>query len=103
MVRQELVQRAGGGYQDGCGRLQPTTCPPCLLERAGDRTGVADQDGCTQSANVDAQLERIRGDHRSDCSISQTPLDLATLPGQIPRAVATDARLPLVAILRGEW
>ena len=49
--------------------------------------GVSRHHDDIERADVDAQLQRVRGHHRPDASIPQLPLDLAALPRKVAAAI----------------
>ena len=50
--------------------------------------GIAGHHHRVQRADVDAQLQRIGGDHGADLAVAQLALDLAALARQIAAAIA---------------
>src|SRR5260370_26883879 len=88
MVHEVLIERAARCDIDG-GR--GTTAPsrtPDLLPGAGDRPGVAAENGGIQVPDVYPQLERAGADDAADRSVAQAVLDLAPLQREIPTPVA---------------
>ena len=90
MMGQELVDGRRRGQQDGNRRGIAATGPPGLLIGGGQRTGIADQQGRAQPADVDAQFEGIGRHHQAHFTGAQTLFDLAPMGGQITRAVAAN-------------
>ena len=68
----------------------PATGPPELLPGGRDRARVAGQDRRVEAADVDAQLERVRGDDAEDLAVAQAVLDGPALGRQVAAAVAAD-------------
>jgi hypothetical protein len=67
-----------------------------LLPRRRDGAGIAEEHRGLQRADVDAELERIRGYDAADGPIAEAALDRAPLGRQIATAVAADqVRWPL--------
>ena len=59
-----------------------------LLPGGGDGAGVAAHHADVEPADVDAQLERVGGDHGADRAVAQSLLDGPPLVGQVAAAVA---------------
>ena len=97
--RADQRRQAGAGAASGSAHLLPG---------AGDGAGVADADRRVERADVDAQLERVGGDHAADPAVAQAGLDLVALVGQVAAAVAADRvrmagrRLERLAQVAGE-
>src|SRR6202521_4680464 len=90
MVDEVLIERAARGHIDG-GRGTPAPPrTPDLLPGAGDRPGVATENGRVQVPDVDAEFERIGADDATHRSVAQPVLDLAALQGQVSAAIAAD-------------
>ena len=64
--------------------------PPPHLPQARDRAGEGDADRRVQLPDVDAQLERVGGDHREQLAGRQPSLDLAALLGRVAGPVGGD-------------
>src|SRR5712691_11856975 len=90
MVDEVLIQRAARGHIDGGGGTTAPSSTPDLLPGAGDRPGVAAENGGIQVPDVDPQFERVGADHATDRSVAQAVLDLAPLQREIPTPVAAD-------------
>ena len=87
---QELVHRIAARDEQ---RQAVTATParaPGLLPGAGDRARVTDHDARRQIADIDAQLQRVGGDHAHHRALAQTALDLPPQLGQVTAAVAGD-------------
>ena len=91
MVDDVLVDRRARRDEDGHARALPTAGSPELLPGRRDRARVAGQDRDVEPADVDAQLERVRGDDAEDLAVAQAVLDGPTLGRQVAAAVAADA------------
>ena len=63
---------------------------PICCHVAGDRARVAGEDRDVERADVDAQLERVRGDDAEDLAVAQPALDRPALRRQVAAAVAAD-------------
>ncbi len=87
---EELVDRRRRADE----RREARACAPSgtshLLPRAGDGAGIADADRCVQAADVDPELERVRGHHAPDAPVAQASLDRVAFVRQVAAAVATD-------------
>ena len=90
---QEVVAR----NQDGERVLLLPSSPAELLPEGRHRAREPAQHDGVQSADVDAELERGRRDHRPESSVEQLGLDLAPLLRQVARAVGADGVLQLLA------
>src|SRR5215207_1887408 len=64
MMGQELVQRTGGSDHHRRGGFETASGASRLLPGGSDSSGVADQDGGAQPADVDPQLEGVGGNDR---------------------------------------
>ena len=62
-----------------------------LLPGRGDRAGIAGQDGRVETADVDAELERVRRHHSEHFARTQPGLDLAPLGGEVAAAIAANS------------
>src|SRR5439155_12018149 len=71
-------------------RAVPPACATDLLPGGGDGARIADDDGGLQRADVDPELEGVRGDHAVDLPAAEPGLDLAPVQRQVPGAVAAD-------------
>ena len=92
MVDDVLVDRGARGDEDRDARALAPPGPPELLPGRGDRSRVAGQDRHVEPADVDAELERVRGDDAEDLAVAQAVLDRPPLRRQVAAAVAADPR-----------
>ncbi len=90
MAAEELVERVLAGDVDREPPAAPPRPPPHLLER-GDGAGEGDDDRGVEGADVDAELERARGDDGEQLAFGELALELVTLLGGVARAVGGDA------------
>ena len=88
--REELVDRRRRADERREARAGAASGSTHLLPGAGDRAGVADADRRIERADVDAQLQRVRGDHAAHAPVAQPGLDLVALVRQVAAAVAAD-------------
>ena len=86
-----LVQRGGGGHQNGQRRILAPSGAARLLPGAGDGAGIAAQHARREGADVDAQLQRVGGHDHIHLTRAQAALDFAPLGGQVAAAVAAHA------------
>jgi hypothetical protein len=91
VAAKELVERVVAGDVDG--EPAPLAAPGAapLLAEARHRAGKGDRDGGIEVADVDAELERARGDHAEELSLGEPALDLAPLLRRIAGPVGSDA------------
>src|SRR5207302_119805 len=94
MADDELVQRRAR-RDEYAHRARTPAGPPKLLPGRRDGAGVADEDGALEAPDVDAQLERVRAHDAGDLARAQARLDLASMQGQVARAVTAH---PLVSV-----
>ena len=100
MMRQELVERIGGGDQNRQGGGSATARATGLLVDTGDRSGIPDQDGGTQAANVNPKFESVGGHDGAYAAIAEPLLDFASLGGQVSGTVAADCETQALPDLR---
>ena len=86
VAAEELVQRVGARHVQREARLAPAGAAPHLAQ-GGHRAGKRDADRRVQLADVDAQLERVGGDHGQQLARHQPLLDLAPLHRRVAGAV----------------
>ena len=98
VVDDVLVDRRSRGDQDGNARALPPAGPPELLPRRRHRTRVAGEDRDIEPPDVDAELERVRGDDAEDLAIAQPVLDRPTFGWQVAAPVAANAASRSVAL-----
>src|SRR5581483_12102259 len=67
-----------------------------LLAQARDRAREAGRDHAVEQADVDPQLERVRGGDAEELAGGEPLLDLAALRGRVPRAIGREAVAVLV-------
>ena len=105
---QELVDRRRGAHQRREARPGAAPGSAHLLPGAGDGARVADADRRVERADVDAELEGVRGHHPADAPVPQPGLDLVPLVRQVAAPIATDRvrvagrRLERLAQVAGE-
>jgi hypothetical protein len=96
VAAEELVERVLPGDVD----RQPAPAAPGPsphLAQRGDRAGEGDADRGVERADVDAQLQRVRGDHPEQLAVDQPALQLAPLLGRVAGAVGSDPLRELAA------
>src|SRR6266446_5427251 len=98
MMDDVLVHRCAGGDEDRHARALPPSCPPELLPGRRDGARVASQDRDVEPADVDPELEGVRGDHAENLTVAKSVLDGAPFRRQVPAAVAADPRARSVAL-----
>ena len=99
MPAEELVERVLAGDVEGDAVAAPPRPAPHLAQ-AGDRAGEGDADRGVELADVDAELERVGGDHGEQLAAGELGLDLAPLLGRVAGAVGRDPRRqPGLAVL----
>ena len=74
-----LVQRGGGGHQNGQRRILAPSGAARLLPGAGDGAGIAAQHARREGTDVDAQLQRVGGHDHIHLARPQAALDFAPL------------------------
>ena len=88
MLDHVLIEgRAGGHQHRGRGALAAAR-PSRALPARCDGARVAGHHHGVERADVDPQLERVRGHYRADLAVAQLALDLAALARQVAAAVA---------------
>ena len=90
LAHEVLVERVLAGHQHGIAVPGPAGPAPALAQ-AGDRAGEAGDERDVQAADVDAQLERLRGDDGVELVGEQAPLDVAPLLRRVAGAVRLHA------------
>src|SRR3972149_5376285 len=88
MGGEELVKRIRRGDQHRDRRTISASCPTRLLSRACDCARIPDQDCRAQSADIDSQFKRIRGNDSFYRTIAQALFDLTALMREVARAIA---------------
>ena len=71
---------------------------PNCCQVAGDRARIPRQDRRVEPADVDAELEGVRGDDPEDLAVAQAVLDRPSFGRQVAAAVAADAAARTVAL-----
>ena len=98
MVDDVLVDRRARGDEDRDAGALPPAGPAELLPRGGHRARVAGQDRHVETADVDAELERVGRDDAEDLAVAQPALDRAAFGRQVAAAIAADAAARPVAL-----
>ena len=94
VAAEELVERVLAGDVDRqAAAAAPRPAPH--LAQAGDGAGEGDADRRVELADVDAELERVGGDHREQLAGREPGLDLAPLLRRVAAAVGRDPRRQL--------
>ena len=91
MVDNILVKRRRRCNQNRQRCILSPPCTACLLPCAGNRTGIAAEHACIQLSDIDAQLQRVGGNHCADFTLAQTAFDFAPQRGQITATIAADS------------
>jgi hypothetical protein len=81
VVHDVLVDRGGRGDEHRHARPIAAAGTPDLLPGGRDRTGVAGEDRRVEAADVDPELEGVRGDDAEDLAVAKALLDRAPLRG----------------------
>ena len=104
VLRDELVERRRVGDQHRHRGARAPAGAARLLPGRGDGARIAHQHRRVEAADVDPELERVRGDDPEHRALAQPALDLAALERQVAAAVAADdafgARLRLERLLQ---
>ena len=100
LAHEVLVQGVLAGHQHGIAVPLPAGASPALLE-ARHGAGEAHDERHVQAADIDAELQRLRGDDRVQLVVEQPPLDVAPLLRGVAGAVGQHAlRGGAVAVLQ---
>src|SRR5690606_1924357 len=91
MAHEVLIDRLGARDEDDQRILRPATGTTRALEEARDGARIADEEADVETADVDAELERVRADEAEEISREQPALDLAALGRKIAGAVRLEA------------
>ena len=91
LAHEVLVERVLGGDEEREAVAAAAGAAP-LLAQARHRAGKADGDGAVEQADVDAELERVRGRDAEQLPLDQPPLDLAPLLRRVSGAVRREPR-----------
>ena len=92
LARQVLVERRARRDEDADALGAPPPGAAEALPRRRDRARVAGAHHGVELADVDPELERVRGDDAEDLAVAKAPLDVAPLLGEVAAAVGHDAR-----------
>jgi len=95
-----MIERIARTNQHRDARVPAPPSSPKALPSAGDRARVARAHHSIQIADVDPELQRVRGDHAQDLAGAQAGLDGSSAFGQITPAVAMMASLPATSPTR---
>src|SRR6476619_7727648 len=101
VVDDVLVDRRPRGDQDGDARALPPARPAELLPRGRHRPWVAGEDRDIEPPDVDAELERVRGDDAKHLAVAQAVLDRPSLSGPVAAPVAANAAPRSIALAQG--
>jgi hypothetical protein len=91
LPHEELVEGVLARHEHGQARAAPAGAPP-LLAQARDRPREAHRDGAVEQADVDPELERVRGGDAEELSLDEPALDVAPLGRRVARPVGGEAR-----------
>ena len=86
----ELIERRGGGHEHSAGRPIAAARAPCTLPRGRDRSRITGHHARVQRADINAQFQRIRGDHAAHAPFAKAAFDFAPLSRQISAAIAAN-------------
>ncbi len=100
LAHEELVERVFGGDEDSEAVTRAAGSAP-LLPEAGDGAREAHADHAVEQADVDSELERVRGADAEQFPFDQAPLDLAALGGGVAGAIRGEPGR-IAEALRGE-
>ena len=89
LSHEELVECVVACHHDRQPARTAAGAPPLLPQR-GDRSRKADGDGTVEKADVDAELERVRGGDAEELSVDEPLLDPAPLLRCVARAVGSE-------------
>ena len=90
MLDDELIERRGRGDQHRAGSAAAASGASGALPGGGDRAGIAGHHAGVERADINAQFQRVRGDHAANAPFAQAALDFAALAGQIAAAIAAN-------------
>ena len=91
MAAEELIQGVLAGHVHREAAPAAPRPAPHLAQR-GDGPREGDEDRRVQRADVDPQLQRVRGHHAEQLALDQPPLELAPLLRRVAGAVGRDPR-----------
>ena len=100
LAHEELVKGVLRGDEHGEAVVSPTRSSP-LLAQARHGSGKPDADDAVEQADVDTELERIRGAHAEQVAADEPLLDLPALCGRVAGPVRGEPRR-IPEALRGE-
>ena len=86
LPHEELVEGVLARDEHRQTRLAPPGAAP-LLAQACHGARKADREGTVEQADIDAELEGVRGRDAQQVACEQPPLDLPALGGRVPGAV----------------
>ena len=95
-----IDRRRGRNHHRERSRI-PTSGAARTLPQRRDGSGIACHDYGIERAHINAQFQRIGGNHSADISRPQALLNLAALPGQIACAVAAHGIRRQPAVVAG--
>ena len=88
-----LVEGGRRGHEDADRRVVATPRAAGTLPGRGYGSGISGHHHGIQGADVDPELEGVRGNHPQNLALAKLPLDLATLLGEVASAVAPHGRV----------
>ncbi len=100
VVSQELVERVGRGDENCHSRVISAARSTRLLPGGGDGAGIADEQRCLQTADINTQFKGIGGNYHSDASVTQAFFDFAALGREITGTITANC-LPYSSISSG--
>ena len=92
LAHEELVEAVLARDEHGETAAAPARAPPLLAQR-GDGPGKADRDDDVEQADVDAELQRVRGGDAEQLAVDQAALDLSALCGRVAGAIGREMRV----------
>jgi hypothetical protein len=99
VLHQVLVERVVLRNEHRERRRRPPPGPPGLLPHRGSRPRVADENGGVEGADVDPQLQRVRGRDGDQLVARELALELAAVLWQVAGPVGLDLALELAGQL----
>ena len=88
MIHDELIQRRARRDQHRHRHSAAPAGAAHALPRGRNRSGIAGKHGNIQASDIDAQLQRIRGNHAANRAVPQAALDLPPFIRQISAAIS---------------
>jgi hypothetical protein len=95
-----LIQRRAGSHHHGHRHSAAAPGSSHALPCGRDGSGISRQYGYIETANVDAQFQRIRGHDAEDAAVPQSAFDSSPFIRQIPASVPDDGLLWNRAVLQ---